>query len=226
MGGRDAVALDREMIDAVLFDLDGTLMDTDDQIVESLSLWGRRLGWPALDRGARRIVMAAETPVNGLVSVLDAVGLDGPLLGLRQRFRRWRGASARRDYRLMDGARLMLAQLKQCYQLGVVTTRGRDDALAFLAQHDLVGVFDVVVTRQCTGRLKPHPEPILCAANRLGLPVGRCVMVGDTTTDVRSARRAGAKAVAVCCGFGERGELERAGADVVLEGLSDLLSLL
>ncbi|MFO7740716.1 MAG: HAD-IA family hydrolase, partial [Anaerolineae bacterium] len=77
-----------------------------------------------------------------------------------------------------------------------------------------------------TWRLKPHPEPIREAARRLGVRVERCVMVGDTTVDVKGARRAGAKAVAVLCGFGERDELEEAGADVVLEGISDLMSVL
>jgi phosphoglycolate phosphatase len=64
------------------------------------------------------------------------------------------------------------------------------------------------------------------AAKQLGVSVERCVMVGDTTVDVRSARRAGAQAVAVLCGFGERDELERAGAHVILEHTSQLASLL
>jgi phosphoglycolate phosphatase len=64
------------------------------------------------------------------------------------------------------------------------------------------------------------------AAKQLGVPVERCVMVGDTTVDVKSARRAGAGAVAVLCGFGEREELERAGAHVILEHTSQLTLLL
>jgi phosphoglycolate phosphatase-like HAD superfamily hydrolase len=60
----------------------------------------------------------------------------------------------------------------------------------------------------------------------LGVPVERCAMVGDTTVDVKAARRAGAWAVAVLCGFGEREELERAGAHVILEHTAQLSSLL
>lgn len=226
MADRARAALEPGAIDAVLFDLDGTLMDTDDQAVENLAVRLQRLGWPWLYRGARRLVMTAETPANRLMTMLDALGLDAPLLGLWNWLRSLRCAASEPDYRLMRDAKALLDDLKPRYKLAVVTTRGREDAEAFLAQHGLCDIFDVVVTREDTWRLKPHPAPIVQAAKRLGVPVERCVMVGDTTVDVRSARRAGAKAVALTCGFGTRDELERARADVVLENVSDLSSIL
>jgi len=218
------VGIDPAEIDAVLFDLDGTLMDTDDQVVESIALQLQRLGWPGLYRSARRLVMIAETPLNGLMTALDALGLDAPLLGIWSWLRRLRRVSDEPDYRLMTGARAMLIDLKQRYRLAIVTTRGQEDTEAFLAQHDLFDTFDVVVTRETTWRLKPHPAPIQEAAEQLAVPAERCAMVGDTSVDVQSARRAGAKAVAVTCGFGERGELERAKADIVLDHVSGLSS--
>lgn len=224
MGDRGKTGLDPDAIEAVLFDLDGTLMDTDDQLVESLALQFQRLDRPWLYRAARRLVMAVETPVNGLMTVLDAIGLDAPLLGIWSWLRNVRSAAEEPDYRMMRGAEAMLADLGQRYRLALVTTRGREDAQAFLLQHGLCGIFDVIVTREDTWRLKPHPAPIRRAAERLGVAVERCAMVGDTTVDVRSARSAGAKSVAVLCGFGETRELVRAKADVVLEHVSDLSS--
>ncbi|MGD8243913.1 MAG: HAD family hydrolase [Anaerolineae bacterium] len=226
MDGQDRHALDRWTVDALLFDLDGTLLDSDDQIVERLARRLQRLGWPDPYRGARSLVLVAETPLNGLVTVLDALGLDRHLLGISTRLRGLQGGSVQPDHRLMEGAAEILAELKQRYRLVVVTTRGRDDAQAFLAQHNLGDLFQAVVTRESTRRLKPHPEPICRAARQLGIPVERCVMVGDTTMDVKSARRAGARAVAVLCGFGERRELERAGAHLVLDHVSDLSAVL
>jgi phosphoglycolate phosphatase-like HAD superfamily hydrolase len=87
-------------------------------------------------------------------------------------------------------------------------------------------MFEILVTRESTWRLKPHPAPVRHTAQCLGIPVESCVMVGDTTVDVKSARRAGAWAVAVLCGFGEREELERAGAHLILEHTSHLSSVL
>jgi HAD superfamily hydrolase (TIGR01549 family) len=218
--------LDRDKVEAVLFDLDGTLMDTDDQAVEKLAHRLQRLRWPNPDRTARRLIMASETPGNMLMTVVDVLGLDAPLMGFTNQLRRWRGLRTQADFRIVAGAEEMLAALKGRYRLAVVTTRGLDEARAFVDQHDLHGVFEVLVTRESTWRLKPHPAPIRHAAQLLGVPVERCAMVGDTTVDVKSARRAGAWAVATLCGFGERQELEQAGAHVILEHTAHLSSLL
>jgi phosphoglycolate phosphatase len=67
---------------------------------------------------------------------------------------------------------------------------------------------------------------VLYAAERLGVPAANCVMVGDTTVDIHAGRRAGAQTVGVLCGFGERDELERAGADAVIESTAQLDKLL
>ncbi len=218
--------LDQDKVEALLFDLDGTLMDTDDQAVEKLAHWLQRLRWPHSHRLARRLIMASETPGNALMTLLDVLGLDAPLMTFTDRLRRWRGLRTRDDFRIMAGAKEMLAALDGRYRLAVVTTRGRAETETFLDQHDLHGVFEALVTRESTWRLKPHPAPIRHAARLLGVPVERCVMVGDTPVDVKSARRAGAWAVAVLCGFGEREELERAGAHIILEHTSHLSSLL
>jgi HAD superfamily hydrolase (TIGR01549 family) len=212
----------KDEIEAILFDLDGTLMDTDDQAVEKLARKLKRLRFPRPRRAARRIIMASETPGNLLMTAVDMLGLDAPLMAFTNRLRRWRGLHTQADFRIIAGVEEMLARLDGRYRLGVVTTRGRAEAEAFLKQHKLRSIFEIVVTRESTWRLKPHPAPVQHAARLLGLPAERCAMVGDTTVDMRSARRAGAWAVAVLCGFGEREELERAGAHVVLEQTSDL----
>ena len=217
---------DRRHIDAVLFDLDGTLMDTDDQAVEALGRWLGRLRFRNPYRAARHLVMALETPGNALMTLLDTVGLDRPLSSLTAHFYRWRGLRPRADLRIMEGTAEMLVGLDGRYSLAVVTTRGRADADAFLSQYDLARHFGSVVTRESTWRLKPHPAPIRLAARELGVPVERCAMVGDSTVDVKAARQAGAWAVAVLCGFGSRDELERAGANVVLEYTADIEVLL
>ena len=218
--------LDKDKVTAILFDLDGTLMDTDDQAVEKLAHRLERVHWPHPDRAARRLVMAAETPGNALMTLIDILGLDGPLAALSDQLYRWRGLRGRADFRLVADAREMLVALKGRYRLAVVTTRGRRDTETFLAQHGLGDFFDALVTRESTWRLKPHPAPVRHAAQLLDVPVERCVMVGDTPVDVKSARLAGAWAVAVLCGFGEREELEQAGAHIVLEHTSYLASLL
>lgn len=84
----------------------------------------------------------------------------------------------------------------------------------------------MVVSALSAERIKPHPAPVLYAAEALGLPVENCVMVGDTTVDIRAGRHARAQTVGVLCGFGERDELERAGADAVIDSTAQLGELL
>lgn len=218
--------LEKDVVEAVLFDLDGTLMDTDDQAVETLARYLQRLRCPHPRGAARRLIMASETPGNMMMTLIDALGLDMPLTAFTDRLRRLRGLRTRADFRIIAGVAEMLHDLDGRYRLAVVTTRGRSEAEAFLEQYGLRDVFEVLVTRESTRRYKPHPAPVRHAARLLGVPVGRCVMVGDTTVDIKSARRAGAWAVGVLCGFGEREELERAGAHVVLEHTAQLASRL
>lgn len=218
---------DASHVQALLFDLDGTLADSDDQAVDALARRLRWMRWTDPRRVARHLVMACEAPVNGAITVLDKLGLDRPLTAWGRRIRSLRGRRGQTAHlRLMPGVPEMLAGLASRYQMAVVTTRVRRDARAFLAEYDLSNHFDALVTRESTRRLKPHPAPIFLAAHLLAIPVERCLMVGDTNVDVIAARRAGALAVAVLCGFGERAELQRAGAHAILERTALLPTLL
>jgi HAD superfamily hydrolase (TIGR01549 family) len=211
-------------VEAVFFDLDGTLIDTDDAVIERAARWLQPLArlFPQGDpkRVLRWAIMVSEGPTNAFLTFLDILGLDDELFTLGDRLRRLRGLRTPANFQPVDGIVEAVRELSGRYPLGVVTTRSRRDAQAFMEQYDLEGCFSVVVTHEDTRRLKPHPEPIHYAAEQLGVAVERCLMVGDTGLDVRAAKVAGACAVGVLCGFGERGDL--AGADLILETTTEL----
>lgn len=213
-------------IDAILFDLDGTLVETDDEAVVSLArrLQPVRRFLPRRDpvRTARRILMATEGPANGILTFLDRLGLDDTVFDLGDRLRSLRGLKTPLNFRPVDGVGETLEDLSQRYHLAIVTTRSRGHAELFVRQQELTDLFTVIVGREDTWRIKPHPSPVLHAAEKLDVPVERCLMVGDTTADVWAARSAGARSAGVLCGFGEEDELERAGADLILETTSQL----
>jgi len=204
-----------------LFDLDGTLMDTDDAAVASLAArLSPILGKARAVKAARRLVMASETPGNQLLALADTFGVDAWIFALLDRLK----GRAQPTYRLIQGVKELLVELKgQGHALGIVSTRSQDEAQAFLQQHDLSSLFSVCATRETTHYLKPHPEPILYAVTHLGLESQACAMVGDTPVDIRAARRAGAWAIGMLCGFGEPRELRRAGAHLILPSTGDLL---
>lgn len=207
-------------IDAILFDLDGTLIETDDEAVETLTRRLQRVRWllPKRDatRMARHILMSIEGPANSILTFLDRIGLDDNVLDLGDRLRSMRGLYAPLNFRPVDGVGGMLSDLRYRYHLAIVTTRSRAHAEQFLSQQGLADLFPVIVGREDTWRIKPHPSPVKHAAEQLGVPPERCLMVGDTTADIYAARSAGARSAGVLCGFGTQDELERAGADLIL----------
>jgi HAD superfamily hydrolase (TIGR01549 family) len=217
-------------IDAVLFDLDGTLIETDDEATETLARRLRPVRWllPQRDpsRVARRFLMACEGPTSRILALVDRLGLDDDLFGLADRLRRLRGLHDPLHFRPVDGTPDMLRKLSRRYYLGIVTTRSNREAQAFLMQQKITDIVQVVAGRDDTWRIKPHPSPVLHSAEQLGVPVERCLVVGDSPVDVEAARAAGAWSVGVLSGFGIREELERAGADRIVKVATDLLDWL
>jgi len=216
-------------IEAVLFDLDGTLIETDNQMVarwaQVLSPAVRLARRPDATPLARRLVMTAEGPGNAVLGILDRLGLDAPLSRLGEWLSR-RPAGSSVQASAVPGVAGMLAVVRARYPVALVTTRGRKMAAALLAAAGLGDVFTAFATREDTFYMKPHPAPVQLAASLLGVAPERCLMVGDTTVDILAGKRAGAQTIGVLCGFGERAELERVGAGMVLEETSRLAALL
>ena len=233
--------LDLTRVRALCFDIDGTLADTDDHIVTQLAelldavpgISGRRA-----DRLARQAVMAAETPVQAAYAQLDVFGLDVPLATLRRRLRAVRRqardpAHARNPqaadqvpHDMMAGVKQMIATLARDFPMCTISTGDASRIERFLQHYGVRGHFTAVVGAQTTRRMKPHPEPLLFAASAMGIAPQHCLMVGDTTIDMRTGAAAGAQNVGVLCGFGTEAELRRAGAHLILRTTSDLLGVL
>jgi len=211
-------------VTAVLFDLDGTLIETDDQIVANLAnrlhFLHRLLPGQDATHLVRRWLMFTEVFANGFVTLLDRLRLDGWLFRLNERLHRMRAIRRSDDFLAVAGSPEILHSLAERYALGIVTSRNRQETAIFLHQYGLTDLFKAVVTRDDVGRLKPHPAPLRLAARRLGVPSARCVMVGDTSVDVRSAKAAGALAIGVLCGFGQANDFRS--ADLVIDSPAQL----
>ena len=224
------MSLDLGRIRAICFDVDGTLSDTDDRWINRLSrlFLPLRPFWSESDiqQLARRIIMEIESPGNSLYHLLDRAGLDDEAGQLLSSLSKLRGNSGGKIFWLVPGVDQSLAALKDVFPLAVVSARGEKSTLAFLQQFDLLRHFKVVVTAQTCPYTKPFPDPVLYAASRMQVNPQECLMVGDTTVDIRAGKTAGAQTVGVLCGFGTEEELLRAGADLILPSPVELLGLL
>ncbi len=212
-------------IKALCFDVDGTLSDTDDLYTQRLARSLPRIVFRDPMRTARRIVMWAEAPGNGLLGLADTLGIDDEMIAVidwiyRHRKQTWK------TFPLVPGVDQMLARLYGRYPMAVVSARDERGTLRFLDHFGLTRFFDVVVTALSAEHTKPYPDPVLLAAQKMDAAPEQCLMIGDTTVDIRAGRSAGAQTVGVLCGFGEEKELKKQGADLILQSTADLADVL
>jgi HAD superfamily hydrolase (TIGR01509 family) len=209
---------------ALLFDLDGTLVD---------SVYQHVLAWrDALERAGlplavwlihRRIGMSGGLMVNALAREIGHTlsAEDGVRV---QQFH----AEAFRQYasqvRPLPGARELLAYLAETGVPHAIATSGRIESAGPTLKALGVGPDVPVVTRDQVGHAKPDPDLFLAAADRVGVPIEHSVVVGDSIWDLLAARRARALGVGLMSGGYGQEELERAGAYRVYQDPADLLA--
>jgi len=216
---------DIQRIRALCFDVDGTLSDTDDVYVQKVLRFFPRFLFRNPRRAARKFVMWIESPGNTLIGLPDIVGLDDELLGLWEWLNRHRPRPMK-HFMMVPGIKEMLERLHVVYPMAVVSARDDRSTRAFLEQFELTSYFEEIVTAITAEHTKPYPDPILYAAEKMGVAPENCLMIGDTTVDIRAGVAAGAQTVGVLCGFGERGELEHRGADLILNSTSELADVI
>ena len=206
---------------AVLFDLDGTLVDS---VYQHVLAWRQVLADQGIDlsvwRIHRRIGMSGGLLVNAL---LRETGRElAP-----EDVSRLQAAHARAfeevlaQVRPLPGAGRLLRRLSEAgIPWAIATSGGRASAMSTL---DVLGISaDVVVTREEVPYAKPDPYLFLAAARRLGVDIQESIVVGDSAWDMLAAQRARALGVGLLTGGYGREELERAGAFRVYEDPADL----
>ena len=213
--------LDIPRIKALCFDVDGTLSDTDDLYAQKIVDLLPRFLFPNPMQTARRIVMWVESPGNALLGFADRIGIDDEMTAFIEWINRHRKSPGKK-FLLVPGVDEMLRRMKGRYPMAVVSARDEKSTMRFLNQFDLCRYFDVIITSLSAPHTKPYPDPILLAAKKMGVQPGECLMIGDTTVDIRAGESAGAQTIGVLCGFGEEPELRQLGADLILRSTSDL----
>jgi pyrophosphatase PpaX len=208
--------------DTLLFDLDGTLIDSVRLILDSYH---------------------HTLKVHGIPARSDADWLRGVGTPLRVQFREWDDGTGKieelvatyRDYNLAnhdsmvrayDGVADMLREVKASgRKTGLVTSKNRQGSLRGLDLTGLTSYIDVLVCADDVVNPKPHPEPVLKALEQLGAEAGSAVFIGDSVHDMHAGRAAGVRTAAVLWGPFTRAELEGSKPDAWLETPSDVLRL-
>lgn len=215
------------MYNAVLFDLDGTLLDTIDDLTDSMNVALAAFGLPThtadackyfIGDGVRNFVLRALPPEKR-----D----DATVAAVVARYRESYGSNWANKTRPYPGVEPLLDVLFS-RGLKVVVYSNKPDDFTQLTVKKLLPrwSFDAIVGARENWPHKPDPSAAIDIAARLGVPTGRFVYVGDTNTDMQTANSAGMYAVGALWGFRTADELRANGAKVLIAHPIDLLGVL
>ncbi|HYP84608.1 MAG TPA: HAD-IA family hydrolase [Variovorax sp.] len=219
--------MSRDSFDAVLFDLDGTLIDSAPDLGAAADKMRTDRGLPSLPLEDYRSMAGAGA--RGMLGVAFGMQPDHPdFPALREEFFiNYEQAMTVRTV-AFDGVPELLSELVRLeLPWGVVTNKSVRFAAPLTAALPLFAGLGVLVCGDTTPYSKPHPEPLLEAARRLGVPPGRCVYVGDDERDIIAGRAAGMRTVAATYGYlGAQADTVRWAADGNIASPGALLPLL
>jgi phosphoglycolate phosphatase len=180
---------------AVVFDLDGTLIDSCKDIAQAANHCLRFAGFPECSE-ARICECIGDGSRVLLERASGLPALDARLDQMLQEFFVYYTAHAVDHTRLMPGAREVLDRLRHLPR-ALCTNKPRVTTLAVLEALGIAGDFDAVVAQGDVPETKPHPAPLQRIAEMLGVPCSRLVMVGDGPQDIECARAAGARSIGI-----------------------------
>jgi len=212
----------------LVFDLDGTLVDTAPDLVASTNHVLDHLGLPRVDEqslrpfvghGARHMI---ERAVGPAVEAMTPAQHEA----LLARYLDYYGAHIAVGSRPFDGLVPLLEKLKaQGVKLAVCTNKMEHMSRLLLDELDLSRFFVALAGRDTLRNAKPHPEALLGTISMAGGDKTRAIMIGDSGVDVATAKAAGIPCVAVTFGFSDRPP-QQLGADALIDHFDDLIPAL
>ncbi|SDK04779.1 pyrophosphatase PpaX [Sediminibacillus albus] len=208
-------------IRTILFDLDGTLIDTNELIIASflhtLKVYSNH------EYSRKEVLDFIGPPLKDSFMKIDPDRVDEMVATYREH-----NLSNHDDYvtaypTVVD----TLKQLKAAgYQLAIVTTKVKSTAMMGIALTGMEGLFETVIGLEDVTNAKPHPEPIIKALQQLDGQASTTLMVGDNYHDIEAGQNAGTKTAGVAWTIKGREVLEAYQPDYMLEKMSDLTTIL
>jgi 2-phosphoglycolate phosphatase len=211
----------------ILFDLDGTLVDTAHDLGYALNLQREKHGLPALSHAAIRPF--ASHGSKGLLSVGFGLGTDHPSFSaMRDEYLALYDAVLVRNPVLFEGVAELLTRLdQQSIAWGIVTNKPRRFTQPLLENIGLLDRAKSVVCADDAARPKPHPDSLYLACQQAGVSADTCWYVGDAERDIEAGKAAGMKTVVALYGYlGDEDKPHSWGADLTIESPLELLALI
>jgi pyrophosphatase PpaX len=209
-------------VNTLLFDLDGTLVDTNSIIVKSLEVVFQTY-LPEVQTSLDLFKECIGPPLEVSFSRYTTKARVQEMI---QAYRTYYKANEHLYYSIYPNVIDVLTTLKaQGYYLGVVTSKFRDSAMPSMVHYGIDSLMDVIVGLDDVTKAKPDREPVDLALSQLPSHTG-AIMIGDNATDVQSGQNAGVYAAGVAWAFKGRDQLIAVNPDYMLEDMTDLYEIL
>ena len=207
----------------VMFDCDGTLVDSQYVIVDSMQATFRAHGMPppAPDAVKRIVGLSLPQAIGHLNSEANAATIENLVVGYKECFLELRASPDLHEPLFADVVETLTLLEESGYVLGIATGKSRRGLSAILETHGLAKHFVTLQTAD-DAPSKPHPGMLERAMAETGMAKDETVLIGDTVFDMEMALNAGAGAFGVAWGYHDTVELKAAGAHLVLDNLCDL----
>jgi beta-phosphoglucomutase len=205
---------------AVIFDMDGVLVDSADAHRHAWQKLGDEVGVPYTDELFRRTFGQRNSTI-----IPTWIGETSPQrmedLGARKE-ELYRELVRKGEVRVYDRVRPLLEELREAgAALAVASSGPRENVSLLIEVIGVTALIGAAVSADDVSEGKPHPAPFLKAAEKLGVTPGRCAVVEDSVHGIEAAKRAGMLAVAVLTST-PRGDLQLAGADLIVDEVGAL----
>jgi phosphoglycolate phosphatase len=212
------------MIQAVLFDLDGTFADTAPDLARAINLMRAGRGLPPVPAELTRPV--TSTGARGMLRIgFDMTPEHADYAAMRAEFLDLYAANLCVETCLFPGMAELIEGIEaRGLKWGIVTNKAERYARPLIAQLDFGTRCACVVGGDTAGVTKPSPEPLLAACRLLGIEPQAAIYVGDDRRDVEAGRAAGMRTVAVRYGYLNGGDPDSWGADIVVDAPQDVLA--
>lgn len=215
--------------DYIIFDLDGTLLDTLDDLTDSVNAALSKYSFPAVDR--EQVRRSVGNGVRLLMARCLPHGTDADTIETCTCFmRKHYESNCENKTRPYDGIPALLEELRSVGVRVAVVSNKFDAAVKRLCQKYFDGLIETAIGERDGVLRKPAPDAVFAALAELGADLecdlSRVIYVGDSDVDVQTAKNAGVTCAAVTWGFRDRELLISAGADLIAESADELKSFL
>ena len=219
--------------DAVIFDLDGTLIDSGEVYFQVLAEACQRLELPIPEK---KTVLEAIGEYNGNLRILRILPAEIGIYGenvikkLMQTIGELFPEMFRKNVRLISKADSLITKIHRAgIKLGIVTTTHLKNLklkMTPLEKAGIANLFQSVLCIEDVGKCKPDPSPLIKCAEKIGAVKTRCIYVGDSWVDIRAGNRAGMMTVGVLTGMDNQDRLLKEAPDLIIPSVADLLDII